>query len=74
MYLRVTWEQNGNSQASCKNLEHRVLIQSWQLLWVRYGFLEMNPHAQLEKLIPKVLQAENDSITEKEVRYKKDDR
>lgn len=33
----------------------------------------MTSQAQLKKLIPKVLQAEDDAITEKKVRYIKDD-
>lgn len=31
MYLRVTWEENSNSQGSLKNLEHQLKIQSCQL-------------------------------------------
>lgn len=72
MYLRVIWEENSNSQGSPKNLEHQVKIRNWQLQWVWYGCQEMTLQALLEKLIPKVPQADDDPITEKKVRYIKD--
>lgn len=66
------WEENNNSQGSFKNLEHQVKIWSWQFQWVWYGCQAMTPQALLGKLIPKVPQAEDDPITEKKVRYIKD--
>lgn len=71
--LRVTWEENSNSQGTLQNLEHQVKTQSWKLWWVWYGCQGMTLKVLLEKLIPKVLQAEDDPITKKNVRYIKDD-